>query len=336
MCLDPAAPLRRERDLHEPVGHHLGTVADNECLLFLAAPCRLRPCLLSAVRPRTHRGLRRNGIIGLLRVANDGVSDVGRAKQLDGKVTQSRHGVEANDGRSVRDGFLNLAPHGIGVPPQCAPGAELHRALGRSQREKRGTGFGADESACRPGSVAGFRRPAAIHLGPPLPAASSGLPARLGRAALERRARDAPRGASLLDLAPGGVYRAAHVTVGAGGLLHHPFTLTPAKGAVCFLWHCPAGRPGSALPTTSPCGARTFLGGIRAEHETPTRPPGRLVRRASKPNGLPSTVQLGGKGQRPSHTRSLTARGPPGARPAGQGPEAGLYATDDGEGHHDR
>ena len=30
-------------------------------------------------------------------------------------------------------------------------------------------------------------------------------------------------------------------------------------GAVCFLWHCPAGHPGSALPTTLPCGARTFL-----------------------------------------------------------------------------
>ncbi|GAA3467735.1 hypothetical protein GCM10018965_022880 [Nonomuraea roseola] len=103
---------------------------------------------------------------------------------------------------------------------------------------------------------------ATIHLGPPLPAASSGLPARLGRAVLERRARDASCEASLLDLAPGGVYLAAHVTVGAGGLLHHPFTLTSRKirKAVCSLWHCPAGHPGSALPTTLPCGARTFLG----------------------------------------------------------------------------
>src|SRR6202522_855718 len=33
------------------------------------------------------------------------------------------------------------------------------------------------------------------------------------------------------------------------------------RGAVCFLWHCPAGHPGSALPTTLPCGARTFLAG---------------------------------------------------------------------------
>ena len=28
---------------------------------------------------------------------------------------------------------------------------------------------------------------------------------------------------------------------------------------MCFLWHCPAGFPGSALPTTSPFDVRTFL-----------------------------------------------------------------------------
>jgi len=67
---------------------------------------------------------------------------------------------------------------------------------------------------------------------------------------------------SPLDLAPGGVYQAAAVTCDAGGLLHHRFTLTPrpeGREAVCFLWHCPAGHPGSALPTTLPCGVRTFL-----------------------------------------------------------------------------
>ena len=36
-----------------------------------------------------------------------------------------------------------------------------------------------------------------------------------------------------------------------GGLLPHPFTLTPnASGAVCFLWHFPWGRPRRALPGT--------------------------------------------------------------------------------------
>ncbi|AAL51749.1 hypothetical protein BMEI0568 [Brucella melitensis bv. 1 str. 16M] len=43
-----------------------------------------------------------------------------------------------------------------------------------------------------------------------------------------------------------------------GGLLPHPFTLTPSSlpftrngtedGAVCFLWHFPWGRPRRALP----------------------------------------------------------------------------------------
>ncbi len=101
-------------------------------------------------------------------------------------------------------------------------------------------------------------RSAAIHLGLPLPAGSSGLPAGIGRAALERLRRHRER--RPLGLAPGGVYRAAPVTRGAGGLLHHRFTLTPAHaGAVCFLWHCPAGHPGLPLATTLPCGVRTFL-----------------------------------------------------------------------------
>src|SRR6478609_2532278 len=78
----------------------------------------------------------------------------------------------------------------------------------------------------------------------------------LGRAALKR---------VLSGLAPGGVYLAFPVTREAGGLLHHRFTLTcpsrpePEMQAVCFLWHWPAGYPEWALPTTLPCGARTFL-----------------------------------------------------------------------------
>ena len=92
----------------------------------------------------------------------------------------------------------------------------------------------------------------------------------LGRAALER---------SLSGLAPGGVYRAAPVTRRAGGLLHHRFTLTADRrsvAAVCSLWHCPAGHPGWALPTTLPCGARTFLGGPASRSDAaacPARPP---------------------------------------------------------------
>ncbi len=43
--------------------------------------------------------------------------------------------------------------------------------------------------------------------------------------------------------------------------------------AVCFLWHCPAGHPGWALPTILPCGARTFLG-EGARHPRRGRPAG--------------------------------------------------------------
>jgi len=139
--------------------------------------------------------------------------------------------------------------------------------------------WGTDESVCTPGSVPGrlaAARVAAIHLGLPLPAGSSGPPAGIGRATrLRRPAAEATRP---FDLAPGGVYRAAPVARGAGALLPHRFTLAPAAEAavaVCSLWHCPAGHPGSALPTTLPFGARTFLGGA----EAPTRPPDRLVRR---------------------------------------------------------
>ena len=42
--------------------------------------------------------------------------------------------------------------------------------------------------------------------------------------------------------------------------------------AVCSLWHCPAGHPGWALPTTVPWGVRTFLDACAP------RSPGRLVR----------------------------------------------------------
>ena len=63
-----------------------------------------------------------------------------------------------------------------------------------------------------------------------------------------------------------------------------PLPSSHGRRAVCFLWHCPAGHPGSALPTTLPCGARTFLTGPRRPGATvrPTHPekaycPGRVA-----------------------------------------------------------
>src|ERR1039457_1506235 len=126
----------------------------------------------------------------------------------------------------------------------------------------------ASEPACRPGSV----HPRMRADGHPSGTAVAGSLVRPTREHRTGRPQSLAQEAELLDrfplgLAPGGVYQAARVTPGAGGLLHHRFTLTswpgrrPGQEAVCFLWHCPAGRPGSALPTTLPCGARTFLTG---------------------------------------------------------------------------
>src|SRR6266516_3421891 len=69
-------------------------------------------------------------------------------------------------------------------------------------------------------------RVTAIHLGLPLPAGSSGLPAGSGGPPSITCANRLVSQSTLLDLAPGGVYLAAPVTRNAGGLLHRRFTLT--------------------------------------------------------------------------------------------------------------
>src|ERR671935_2741547 len=58
----------------------------------------------------------------------------------------------------------------------------------------------------------------------------------------------------------------------------HPCHAPPRgdRSAVCFLWHCPAGRPDRPLTGTLPFGARTFLGGLGCR---PTRSPERLRHR---------------------------------------------------------
>src|SRR3954449_6642021 len=153
-----------------------------------------------------------------------------------------------------------------------------------------------DESACTPGSVPGrlaASRWAAIHLGLPLPAGSSGPPAGSGgppsNACAGRRRTAVP-----LDLAPGGVYRATPVTRCAV-VSYTAVSPLPARTlAVCSLWHCPAGHPGSPLTTTLPCGARTFLGdGVSPADATaqPTRPSCRQSRQPPQ-NGGGSVVAV--------------------------------------------
>ena len=103
---------------------------------------------------------------------------------------------------------------------------------------------------------------ATIHLGTPLPGASSGLPAGSGEQPSGACAAAPPYG--ILGLAPGGVCLAIPVTRNAGALLPHRFTLTTARVAVYFLWHCPASHLGLPLAITLLCEVRTFLGSSQA------------------------------------------------------------------------
>src|ERR1022692_1202622 len=120
----------------------------------------------------------------------------------------------------------------------------------------------AGEPACRPGSV----HPLARAGGHPSGTAVTGS---LVRSTREHRA-GRPQA---LAQAPRPEERAALLTllrVGFTKPLRSPQALVvsyttvspfpPARPeAFCFRWHFPAGPPGSALPTTLPCGARTFL-----------------------------------------------------------------------------
>ena len=106
-------------------------------------------------------------------------------------------------------------------------------------------------AASRPigGVLSSVSQGMAIHL--------CGLPGDIGRAT--RLA---------FDLAPGGVCRAEQVTLSAGALLPHRFTLTCAlrPSAVCSLWHFPAGHPDSPLASTLLFGAPTFLSAPSLAH----------------------------------------------------------------------
>ncbi len=103
---------------------------------------------------------------------------------------------------------------------------------------------GADESTCTPGSVpaeAGGGHPSTTYVAARLQRSTR----KLGRAALKR---------FLSDLAPGGVYRAAPVAWGAGGLLHHRFTLTAdsRRRRSAFCGTIPRVTPGGRYPPPCP------------------------------------------------------------------------------------
>ncbi len=110
-----------------------------------------------------------------------------------------------------------------------------------------------------------------ISLDPALLRDSSGQPGSLGRAVL--RPRLAAETLPYLALLRVG-FAVPAPSPGPRCALTAPFHPYPAvaREAVCFLWHFPWGHPRSALPTTLPCGARTFLPAHLAAGGATTRP----------------------------------------------------------------
>ncbi len=106
------------------------------------------------------------------------------------------------------------------------------------------------QAACKPGSVPDRNREMIIPLGRPLPGDSRDPPGRRRGNAWRTSRHAAPiRSCSRRGLPCRPRCRRR------GALLPHPFTLAagarsrPGAGlAVCFLWHCPWGRPRRALP----------------------------------------------------------------------------------------
>jgi len=120
-----------------------------------------------------------------------------------------------------------------------------------------------------PVAVAGSRV-AAIPLGRRLPAGSSGLPGGLCRTG--RPPPVWPCSGWGLPSRPGRPGRWCALTAPL-----HPYLCGAPGGAspsaVSFLWHCPAGRPDWVLPSTLPCGVRTFLGPVRPARGRPAGSP---------------------------------------------------------------
>ncbi len=155
---------------------------------------------------------------------------------------------------------------------------------------------------------------AAIHLGPALPPASCGPPADSGGQPSNVRAGPSP---APLDLAPDGVYRAAQVALGAGGLLHHRFTLTGSRVRLrrsAFCGTVPRVTPGGRYPPSCPSEPGRSSAGPKSRRGRPAgssavRPmvPAGRSRPARRPPGRPRTRRNPGA-TRPAHAHQTERR----------------------------
>ena len=159
----------------------------------------------------------------------------------------------------------------------------LTRGVSAAIGGKRGYGA-ADESTCKPDPVP--------RLAPGWRPSIWACRRRQARAVYPRTRAGSPRTSAqtgvpvLLDLAPGGVYRAVPVTRNAGGLLHRRFTLTgPAnRTGGLFSVALSRGSPRVAVGNHPALWSPDFPRHVPLpEQRAVTRPPGRLVRRARQP-----------------------------------------------------
>lgn len=179
-------------------------------------------CWADEVAPRV-RGDRRGGC---------------RARRRAARSARGRHTAAAGPGARGRVGGRAGAPVAGGTLLPAADGSLPRQSARTTSRGPCAEESEADESGCTPGSVPrcprgrrGDGHPSRAGVATGLVRSTRGL----GRAALERPRRNT--GVFPFDLAPGGVYLAAQVTLGTGGLLHHRFTLTrgrsPGRSAFC-------------------------------------------------------------------------------------------------------
>jgi hypothetical protein len=157
------------------------------------------------------------------------------------------------------------------------------------------------ESACKPDSVRSLLRgdhPSGADIAAGLGAVYPGL---------DRRAAGVPA-LTLLRVGFAEPPRLPGMLVGSYPTVSPLPVPSAGPSAVCSLLHFPSGHPAWVLPSTLPCGVRTFLGGALADHLP--RSPGELaggtlpdgvrfplMAPAACPTGHPSSLRAG----RPSH-----------------------------------
>src|SRR6516164_11496598 len=145
-----------------------------------------------------------------------------------------------------------------------------------------------------------LRGAAVIHLGLPLPAASCGLPASIGRAALDRSRREPL--APLLTLLRVGFTKPPQspVALVVSYTAVSPLPRVPDAGRSVFCGTFPRVTPGRRYRPPCPVEPGPSSPGLR-----PARPPGRLTRAQDTPGGWWST--------RPARTRRHRPDEPPGS-----------------------